>query len=31
MQDAGVEMSEHRLRKQMEECLATAKEQVMQE
>jgi hypothetical protein len=31
MQDAGVEMSEHRLRKQMEECLATAKEQVMTE
>ena len=31
MQDGGVEMSEHRLRKQMEECLTTAKEQVMQE
>jgi len=31
MQDAGVEMSEHRLRKQMEECLAKAKEQVMRE
>ena len=31
MQDAGVEMSERRLRKQMEECLATAKEQVMTE
>jgi hypothetical protein len=31
MQDAGVEMSEHRLRKQMDECLAAAKEQVMQE
>ena len=31
MQDGGVEMSEHRLRKQMEECLAEAKEQVMQE
>ena len=30
-QDGGVEMSEHRLRKQMEECLAEAKEQVMQE
>ena len=31
MQDAGVEMSEHRLRHKMEECLATAKEQVMQD
>ena len=31
MQDGGVEISEHRLRKQMEECLAEAKEQVMQE
>ncbi len=31
MQDAGVEMSEHRLRKQMDECLAAAKEQVMKE
>ncbi len=31
LQDAGVEMSEHQLRKQMEECLATAKEQVMTE
>ncbi|MDX1425720.1 MAG: DUF1476 domain-containing protein [Kiloniellales bacterium] len=31
MQDAGVEMSEHRLRKKMEECLAEAKEQVMRE
>ena len=29
--DAGVEMTEHRLRNKMEECLATAKEQVMQE
>ena len=29
MQDAGVEMAEHRLRKQMDECLAAAKEQVM--
>ncbi len=31
LQDAGVEMSEHRLRKKMEDCLAEAKEQVMQE
>ncbi len=31
MQDAGVEMSEHRLRTKMEECLAVAKEQVMVE
>jgi hypothetical protein len=31
MQDAGVEMSEHRLRKKMEECLTEAKEQVMRE
>ena len=31
LQDGGVEMSEHRLRKKMEECLAEAKEQVMKE
>jgi len=31
LQDAGVEMSEHRLRKKMEECLAEAKDQVMHE
>ena len=31
MQDAGVEMSEHRLRQKMVEYLATAKEQVMQD
>jgi len=31
LQDAGVEMSEHRLRKKMEECLAEAKDQVMRE
>jgi hypothetical protein len=31
MQDAGIEMSEHRLRHKMEECFATAKEQVMQD
>ncbi len=31
LQDAGVEMSEHRLRKKMEECLAEAKVQVMRE
>ena len=31
MQDGGVEMSEHRLRNKMEEFLAAAKEQVMQE
>lgn len=30
-QDAGVEMSERRLRNKMEECLAEAKEQVMRE
>ena len=29
--DGGVEMSEHRLRKKMEGCLAVAKEQVMKE
>jgi hypothetical protein len=31
LQDAGVEMSEHRLRNKMEECLTEAKEQVMRE
>lgn len=31
LQDAGVEMSEHRLRKKMEECLAEAKDEVMRE
>ena len=31
LQDGGIEMSEHRLRKKMEECLAEAKEQVMKE
>jgi hypothetical protein len=31
MQDAGVEMSERRLRNKMGECLAEAKEQVMRE
>ena len=31
LQDAGVEMSEHRLRKKMEECLIEAKDQVMRE
>ena len=31
MQDAGIEMSEHRLRHKMGECFATAKEQVMQD
>lgn len=31
LQDAGVEMSERRLRNKMEECLAEAKEQVMRE
>jgi hypothetical protein len=31
LQDGGVEMSEHRLRNKMEECLAVAKEQVMEE
>lgn len=31
LQDAGVEMSEHRLRHKMDELLAVAKEQVMQE
>jgi hypothetical protein len=31
LQDGGVEMSEHRLRNKMEECLAEAKEQVMKE
>ena len=31
MQDAGVEMSEHRLRNKMDELLTVAKEQVMQE
>ncbi len=31
MQDAEVEMSEHRLRNKMGECLAVAKEQVMVE
>ena len=30
-QDGGVEMSEHRLRNKMEDCLAAAKEQVMAE
>jgi hypothetical protein len=31
LQDAGVEMSEHRLRNKMEECLTQAKDQVMRE
>jgi hypothetical protein len=31
LQDGGIEMSEHRLRKKMEECLAEGKEQVMKE
>ncbi len=31
LQDAGVDMSEHRLRHKMDELLAVAKEQVMQE
>ncbi len=31
LEDGGVEMSEHRLRKKMEECLAEAKDQVMKE
>lgn len=31
LQDAGVDMSEHRLRKKMEELLQVAKEQVMKE
>ncbi len=31
LQDAGVEMSEHRLRNKMEECLSAAKDQVMHE
>ncbi len=31
LEDGGVEMSEHRLRNKMEECLAVAKEQVMEE
>jgi hypothetical protein len=31
LEDGGVEMTEHRLRNKMEECLAVAKEQVMEE
>lgn len=31
LKDGGIEMSEHRLRNKMEECLAAAKEQVMSE
>ncbi len=31
LQDGGIEMSEHRLRNKMKECLAEAKEQVMTE
>jgi hypothetical protein len=31
LEDAGVEMSEHRLRNKMHECLAEAKHQVMRE
>jgi hypothetical protein len=29
--DGGIEMSEHRVRKKMEECLEAAKEQIMKE
>ena len=31
LQNGGIEMSEHRLRNKMKECLAEAKEQVMKE